>query len=412
MNFLYADAGLTNNLGHHANSCRHMVHEAKRRGIPSAILAYNHIEPELRDELLAVPWFRCNPYGVYDTDPLCGWLSNFDFVARVTQEDFSGLHGVSRDDIIFVNSAGPAQFQAAVSWIQTFPMDQRPTMIIEFGHFAGLVPQESENGNIELAVRYQNDPRPLLLRFVAKKLLTPADHGWLRLATFDSQASAIYEKLFDHPMHVLPLSNGTLTTCRERVGTRPITVSLLGHQRLEKGFGLVPEVVGRLLSLVPDVRVLVHNGAPDLCVDLQNQLRAIALGDHRLILEERTAGPELWGPLLEQSDLIVCPYYRDHFVSTYSAVASEAIANAIPLVVPSRTTLANLVQQFGGPGIIYDDPSERADADVVLQGILTGLQHFDTLAARAKLASRQWDALNGPPRLLDTILSWHAGHAG
>ncbi|MEO5347435.1 MAG: hypothetical protein H7834_13820 [Magnetococcus sp. YQC-9] len=410
MNFLYADAGLANNLGHHANSCRHIVSEAKRRGIPSAVLAYHQIEPELRDELMAHPWFRCNVYGNYDPDPLCGWLNGFDFAAHITLEDFSRLQGVNRDDLIFLNSAGPSQFQAILSWVQSIPEEQRPTVIIEFGHFSGLVPVQTANG-IELALTYQKEyeSRPLLLRFVSKKFLTPADQSWLRLATFDPQASAIYEKLLNFPVHVLPLSNSTLTNSRNRTGIRPITVAFIGHQRLEKGFGLVPEVVGRLLSLVPDVRILVHNGAPDFCSDQQNQLRAIAAGDPRLILDERTAGADLWGQVLEQSDLIVCPYFRDVFASTYSAIASEAIANAIPLVVPSRTTLANLVEQFGSPGLVYDDPSDYANADVVLQAILAALQNFDSLAARAKLASQQWDALYGPPRLLDTMLAWHHG---
>ncbi|MBF0272036.1 MAG: glycosyltransferase family 1 protein [Magnetococcales bacterium] len=407
MNLVFADPGLLNNLGHHANSCRHVVFEARRRGIPSAVLAYNQIEDFLRDELLAIPWFRCNPYGTYDDDPLCGWLSNFDFMANVTHEDLTRLHGVGRDDLIFLNSAGPAQFAAMLRWVQSLPEDQRPTVIIEFGQYAGLMPRETDQG-IQLSLCYQGDPRPLLLRYIAKKHLSQGNHPWLRLATFDAQASAIYEKLFDHPVHALPLSNRAVTGCRDRTGTRPVTIALLGHQRLEKGFGFVPELAGRLLSLQPDIRILVHNGAPDLCVDLQNQLRTMAAADPRLILDERPAGPDLWSQLLDQSDLVVCPYYRDHFVSTYSALASEAIANAIPLVVPSRTTMAILVQRFGSPGIIYDDPSDRSSPEIVLQGVLAALHHFDALATRAKVASQQWEALNGPTQLLDTMLSWHA----
>jgi hypothetical protein len=407
MNLVFADPGLLNNLGHHANSCRHVVLEARRRGIPSAVLAFNQVESFLQEELFAIPWFRCNPYGSYDSDPLCSWLSNFDIMSTTTQDDFSRLHGIGRDDLIFLNSAGPAQLAAMLSWVQSFPEEQRPTVIIEFGMYAGLVPKQTDQG-FELTLCYQGDPRPLLFRYVAKKYLSKGEHPWLHMATFDAQASAIYERLFDHTVHTLPLSNQAVTGCRDRTGTRPVTIALLGHQRLEKGFGLLPELAGRLLALQPDIRILVHNGAPDLCVDLQNTLRDMAAADPRLILDERTAGPELWAQLLDQSDLVVCPYYRDHFVSTYSALASEALANAIPLVVPSRTTLAVLVQRFGAPGIVYDDPSDRSTAEIVLQAVLTALHHFDVLATRAKQASQQWEALHGPAQLLDTMLSWHA----
>ncbi|MFN3077916.1 MAG: glycosyltransferase family 1 protein, partial [Alphaproteobacteria bacterium] len=246
MNLVFADPGLQNNLGHHANSCRHIVFEARRRGIPSAVLAYKQIEPFLRDELLATPWFRCHAYGTYDTDPICGWLSNFDFVANLTHEDLSCLHGVGREDLIFFNSAGPGQLMALLRWIQAMPMEQRPTVIVEFGLYAGLVPKETPNGT-EYDLCYQGDPRPTLLRYVARKQLTPVDNSWLKLATFDARASSIYEKVFDFPVQALPLSNRAVTGCRDRTGVRPVTVAFLGHQRGEKGFGLVPELAGRLL---------------------------------------------------------------------------------------------------------------------------------------------------------------------
>ncbi|MBF0629094.1 MAG: glycosyltransferase [Magnetococcales bacterium] len=406
MNVIFADPALMSNLGHNANSCRHIVNEARLRHIPTAVLAYFEVESELCTELMANPWFRCNTYAVYDEDPLCGWLSNFDFVADRTFEDLSRLHGLGRDDLIFFNTAAPGQLMGMLRWLKSIPVEQRPTLIVEFGLFAGMQPVQTELGT-QLA--HSGDPRPVLLRYIVKKLLTPEDRDWLFFATFDPQSSAIYETMLNFPVRTLPLSNRAVTDCRDRTGTRPITIAFLGHQRESKGYDMVPELVGRLLSLLPDIRVLVHNGDPESCLPQQNALKAIAVGDPRLILDERTADPALWSQLLEQSDLVVCPYWRDVFVSTYSALASEAIANAIPLVVPSRTTMANLLQQFGSPGIVYDDPLPRSGVEFVLQGIMTAVYHFDTLATRAKVASQMWDALNGPAPLLNTLLSWHTG---
>lgn len=407
MQLLFADPALMNNLGHHANACRHIAIEARKRGIPTAVLAYFEIEDALKEEFLAFPWFRSNTYGVYDHDPICAALNNFDIFSRVTYEDLDRLPSITRDTLIFFNSINPGQLDGLIRWGQDKPPEKRPTVVVEFGINAGVMPKQAEDGSTTLELVYPGDTRPIHLRHVAKKRLTAADQEWLYLSTFDAKASSIYEKLFDFPCHALPLSNGPITGCRDRTGKRPITVAFLGHQRLEKGFGMVPELAIRLLTMLPDIRILVHNGAPDFCVDLQKVLRTISSMEPRLILDERTADEILWGELLDQSDLVVCPYYRHHFISTYSALASEAIANAIPLVVPSRTTMEFLMQEFGFPGIIYDDPSDESNPEEVLRGILTAIQNFDLIASRAKLASRHWETLHGPQRLIDTMAAWH-----
>ncbi|NGZ06349.1 MAG: glycosyltransferase family 1 protein [Magnetococcales bacterium] len=404
MNLVFADAALQTNLGHNATSCRHLVNGARHRNIPAAVLAYSMVDAALQSELQAHPWFRCHTYATYDQDPLCGWLGDFDFVAQITHEDLSRLHGVGREDVIFFNTAGPGQFMGLLRWVQSMPIEQRPTVIVEFGLYAGMHPKEGVHG---MELTHQGDPRPVLLRYTVRKQLTREDDSWLKLTTFDAQSSAIYEKLLDFPVHTLPLANPAITSRRSRSGKRPITVAFLGHQRVSKGYALVPELVRQLLSLQADVNILVHNGDPGSCSEQQQALHLLAATDSRLILDERTADPQLWSQLLERADLVICPYWRDVFVSTYSAVASEAIANAIPLVVPSRTTLANLVHQFGSCGIVYDDPSDFSNVETILQAIITALYHFDTLAVRAQSAAQAWDVQFGPARLLDTILSWH-----
>lgn len=402
--FAYIDTALMNNLGHHANSARNIVTETRSRNIPCAVLGYQEIEPALKAELFATPWFRAHTYGSYDKDPVCGWLTNFEIVARTLAEDMARLQGVSASDLFYVNSVQPPQFMGVVRWAQSLPAEQRPTVIMEFGTDPGLVAYDTPEGMRFSPQDTRVDSRAVLLRYTARHL-TEADRKWLKLATFDAQSSSIFQMLLDFPVGTLPLPQQAVTSCRDRTGKRPVVIGILGHQRGEKGFDKVPALVERLLAeRGDDIRLLVHNGWPEGMVTQQQQLRDIAARDRRLVLDERTADAVLWAALLEQTDLIVCPYNRNRFISSYSAVASEAMANAIPLVVPEGTTMHAVIREFGDPGTIFTDES----VDGIHAATVAALDDFDRLARLAKQASQRWGETRGAKCLVDTLLSWQA----
>ena len=403
--FAYLDPALTNNLGHHANSGRSIVGEIRARDIPCAILGHMEIEDGLRGELSATPWFRWNTYMVVDKDPVCGWLMDFEMGARVTAEDIGRLQGIRPTDLIYMNSIQPAQLMGILRWGRTLPEDQRPTVIVEFGTDPGLILLEQDNAPPQfLPMDPRLDARAVLLRFTARQM-TEDDQRWLKLATFDSQSSAIFQLLLDYPVGTLPLPQGAVTSCRDRTGKRPIVISILGHQRGDKGFHKVPALVAGLLAARgDDIRVLVHNGAPDGMPNHQQKLRDMAAADPRLVLDERAADSILWSNLLEVSDLIVCPYIRNRFIASYSAVASEAMANAIPLVVPDATTMHAVIREFGEPGTIFKEES----VDAIHAATIAALDDFDRLAGLAKQASIRWGETRGAKCLVDTLLSWQA----
>lgn len=402
--FAYLDPALMTNLGHHANSSRNIVREIRGRGIPCAILGHAEIEDGLKEELCAVPWFRWNTYTVVDRDPICGWLNDFEMGARVTAEDLTRLHGVSPSDLIYMNSIQPAQLMGILRWGRSLPENERPTVIMEFGTDPGLILVESENAPPQFVpMDPRVDARAVLLRFTGRQM-TEEDRRWLRLATFDSQSSAIFQMLLDYPVGTLPLPQGAVTTCRDRTGARPITIGILGHQRGDKGFHKVPALVARLLAERDDIQVLIHNGWPDGMVEQQQALRDMAATEPRLILNEQVADAVLWSRLLEHTDLMVCPYIRNRFISSYSAVASEAMANAIPLVAPEGTTLHGVMREFGEPGTIFKDESVEA----IHGAVATALDDFDRLAGLAKQASIRWGETRGATCLVDTLLSWRA----
>jgi glycosyltransferase involved in cell wall biosynthesis len=142
--------------------------------------------------------------------------------------------------------------------------------------------------------------------------------------------------------------------------------------------------------------------------ETQEDLHEIAAKNPRLIMDERLACGEVWQQVLDSSDLMLLPYASSRFAISYSAIAVEAIANGIPLVVPAGTSMARLVQEFGGAGTTFD----RADAPSIAESVQRALDRFDQLATMAYSGSDLWGHVHGPRNMLDAMLALEPKAAG
>lgn len=403
MRVIYIDPGLRDNLGHHANSCRAIRGELLRRGVSVAVCGFSGVSQELRDELHVIPAFRSFTYWAHDNDPWAGWLNTFDSASRLTVEDLGRLQGIVADDLVYFNSAQPIQLMAAIRWFQSLPAERRPHVVVEFGTDPGVdvVPGATPAQIVVNPRDYRVEPRPMFYRFAANQL-TEADLTRFHMVTFDRLSSQIFAYVLGKPVGVLPLPQFTRDNLTSRAGRRPITVAVLGHQRKDKGYQLMPLIARLLLAHEPDIRLLIHNGAPNEMPQVQQELRAHAAVETRIVLDEETAGAEKWNSLLAASDLILCPYDPARFLASYSAVATEAVANAIPLVVPAGTSMEALLARFGNPGTIFSAWTPES----IVAGVRAALADFDSVAERALAASGQWNATMGVGNMVTSLLAY------
>jgi glycosyltransferase involved in cell wall biosynthesis len=401
MKFYYVDPGLRNNLGHHANSCRLITRELRALGIPCSVFAHTSVEAALREELGARPHFAQLTYWTVDTDPIAGWLTSFLKVATETTHNLRCLPMPATDDIVYLNSAQAAQFLALLQWLTGLPAERRPRAMVEFGTDPGVDFEVIPQG-LRVSTRDPRaDPRAVMYRFAAG-LFPALDLSRLHLFTFEPTSSKLYGYLVKAPVDVLPLPQFADAKIRDRRGATPITVAVLGHQRPDKGYALVPDIAAQMLRQRPNVRLLIHNGAPDEMAQTQQQLRQMAQAHHQITLDERTAGPALWAELLDRSDLILCPYPVHRFAAAYSAVAAEAVASGIPLVVPSRTTLFTLLGRYGGGGIAFGQANPAGIANAVLAAV----DRFDELAEKALAGAQKWQQTMGPRNMVKALLAY------
>jgi glycosyltransferase involved in cell wall biosynthesis len=399
MRFIYADPGLVGEAGHHANSCREITTALRARGHKVTILAHDVIAPALAAELGAQPYFKAFTYGRPNNDPVVGWLLSFYASADSLAADLRALGPLGPETFMYFNSIQPAQLMGLRAYLMSTPPAQRPTICAEFGQEPGIDFSEAEPNKI--VVRDPRlDPRATLYRLTACALASKK-LPQLHLCTFDRDSSQLYRLLMELPVSTLPVPRFTCAKIRRRAAKRPITVGILGHQRAEKGYALVPAIIRQLLSMRADVHVLIHCADPRMVPAEHEQVRALAADEPRVTIDERTAGPALWGALLNQCDLILCPYDPRIFRAGYSAVTCEAVAHGIPLVVPARTTLSRTILEFGGGGLGFAEQTPECIAATVAEAVA----QIDELAERAMGAAQKWRQTMGAGAMVDAMLA-------
>jgi hypothetical protein len=364
-------------------------------------LGHQEVIAELKKELGVQPLFRWWTYlQIYRRqDPIAGWLRDFDVAWRVTLEDLQRITPVSAEDIVYFNSVYPAQFMALLQWMSSMPKESRPRAFVEFGTEPGVVITSTIANNRQFEVMDpRREPRGTLYRYVGS-IARKEDFPKVCLFTFERTVSEIYQALTGWPVATLPWPHLAVLAIRDRSGKRPIRAAVVGHQRTEKGFQFIPDVLRQLLD-GSNVEFLVHNSAPEEMAGAQNAVREMARNNARVILDERSVfGPE-WAQILDRADLVICPYDPIRYASSHSAVVTECIANGIPCVVPANTVLAAMCRDFGGMAAEIPEWSVAG----IVAGIGAGLTDFDALAARASTAAQRWQQVQGTPRLIDQLL--------
>ena len=399
MKFIYLDPGITTNHGHHANSCLAITRELAKRRIETRVYAHRDIEDGLRAELSASPHFESWLYWG-DREPLCGWLKTFTTAAATTCRDIAAIKGITSADIVYLNSALPGQFMGLLNWLSTLAPADLPTIIVEFGHGPGIDPVGRGNPRPYTTRDPRCDAKATLYRYAATAI-PKAAKGKLHPVTFEPYCSQLYAKLVQWPVATLPaLIDRRLPLRQEQKGTRQLTIGILGTQRPEKGYHLVPDIARSVLRQ-RDVRFFIHNSGPTWMPAEQEALKLLASESGRIQLDEGPADGENWPKILIQADIILCPYDPLRYHGSYSAVAVEACAYGIPFVGPADTSIHRLIEQGQGSGGVFDQQT----VELIVAATLDVIDRFPMHSAQAIAAAESWSLKQGAKQTVDAMLA-------
>jgi glycosyltransferase involved in cell wall biosynthesis len=410
MRILYADTALRTFEGHHASSGAALVNAFRDLGHEVTVVGHCEVLPELQRSLGVQPVFRYFTYIGPSGDPIAGWLTNFAIVAEATTADFH--HAWAKYgpfDLIFFNSVRPAQLAALALWMKAeFGNDeQTPRAVVELGTEAGLTRSGSGDG----ATYSVREPTAILYRHVVN-WIGKEQVGKIAFVAVNPAAAAEYRFILDLPVEVVPLPQ-QLPTPRRRKMKDVLTVGLLGHQRVDKGYQFFPELVQLVLQRCANARFLVHQSDPDSVYQGDRQsiaqvttsLRELAARTPRLELLLEPAVGDKWFALIERCDIVALPYDPSRYQGAYSAIFGEALASGAPVVVPAGTTMADLLEAARWPGTTFN----TWDVASIAAAIEAAIGSFPRLVRPAFRAGTAWTRQHGPARFAAAAIKVGSG---
>jgi hypothetical protein len=221
------------------------------------------------------------------------------------------------------------------------------------------------------------------------------------LFTFDPAITADYSELLNLPVRTMPTVHAGMRhpRLRKRDSNGFINVAFLGHQRPEKGYHFIPEIARRLIDRRLPVKLLLHNSAPGDS-QISRELRHLASANANIAFVEESGDQSHWQDLLDRSDLLVLPYEPNRYRESGSGVATEAISDGIPMVVPPGTTMETLAVSYQGRATTFSGWGAEEVTDAI-EGAVTD---FEILARQAEAGALEWRRNNGVGLFVDRLL--------
>ncbi|MEC8175129.1 MAG: hypothetical protein VX090_17310 [Pseudomonadota bacterium] len=393
---IYCDSTLRNNVGHFANACRAIVKSAVTHGYTVSVHGARDVEPDLQRELDIIKTFKWGLNPNISTDPIIGWLLDYYLERDQMCRELATIEIVGAGDLMFVNSCTAPKVAGILAWMteRTRRGASLPDVFFETPLPPGIRADDPATTDpaatpaVVFKVSY-------LYRLAFTERL-PENDNFLFPITFDPLTAFDYARIWEFPVHAAPVPFLIDEAPRVRASTE-IQIAFLGHQRRAKGFHLVPELTSRILQECGDnVKVLIHDVSPSDMTAEHAALDELAVHNDRVTITRKQADNRAWSALLAQSDLIVLPYSPQRYRHSYSAIMVEAVVSAIPMVVPSNTSISATLDALGGPCTAFDS----WDVATIFSAVKKAIDGFDTLVEAAVGARANFKERAGPDNFL------------
>ena len=237
-----------------------------------------------------------------------------------------------------------------------------------------------------------------------------ADHYRIFLTTDSAILAEEYRRLTHLPIYVLPIPH--TTSAKKKNNSSPritdvIRMVSLGGMRINKGFDLLAKSIeilsknnefhGISFELQCYQSQLGSEGATSVTL-----LKRLGLSNVELI--ERSLDQDAYMQLLENSDVVLIPYFRDIYHANTSGIFAEALAAGKPVIVTDGTWMSDQLEHYGA-GVTFRDQ----DVDDLSRAICEARDNYPRLAAQALERRAAWLAYHNPDNFVDELLKIVSG---
>ena len=385
MRVVVMDTGLHSQTGHHDHFARGLSHTLGDLGVRFDCLAASSVAPEIQRDVGALPLFRAHHYTWLSKDPYDRLVEDFRRRVQMFEADLERqtTGALTDDDMILMPTAASAEIFSLLRWCKRRGI--RPKI-------ACIVHQQSQLVDLDLVSWGQ---LLALWRDVYRQAKDwPEDRLWIGAMT--GSLAGRLEPVLDRRVHAVHSMQWVKSQPRPptRQPGQRMRVGLLGAQRYDKGDALIRDLI-REVQLKPTPIHLVIQ-APGQSVAPQTETSAQI--EHLTGWTPDDALERLVGDL----DLIALPYVRNAY--RQSGLFALAAPLGRPMVVPSRTWMAERITSGYAAGVVYEGDRPQD----VLEAILKARDNLEALSALAMERAGPWRAAYSGDALVRSLVEWSA----
>jgi glycosyltransferase involved in cell wall biosynthesis len=297
--------------------------------------------------------------------------------------------------IVFGGTADHTNLFALAAWLRRFKTKQAPTLVL----------------TLRLSF-YRYDLRrwspQVLWYWPALKLIERLARTYrIRLVTDSAVVADESRKLTSLPVHVLPIPHmdlAEMSVYSASTANGTITMTSLGSVRDVKGFHILAEAIARLYNqrnmdrLCFRLQTVYHKSNYDPvisgAIDLLKTFDSPAIR----LMEQQLSEIE-YKKLIQDSDIILIPYFQYKYYANTSGTFAEALAAGKPVIVTEGTWMSAQLEKYGA-GVTFRD----RDVDDLARAIIEARDNYSRLAQQARERQPAWVAYHNPANFVSELL--------
>ncbi len=399
---IIADSTLRNFMGHSFEYAHSLAVAARAQGVNVVVLGHESIIPEVQQELHAVPCFR---HGI--DDDLAPRFLNSRFLSglrdrvnyrlhcrsmRAALNSLAGRIEFSRDTTVFFHTLRHNQILPIVRWAESLPEPNRPRMVVMLRFTA--YPSYEDPSSTE--PYYRHALRTLELGPAADRFQLVTDSDLLQ------DEFSEYTSL---KIDVVGIPHGEAQAELQPESKSPLTLGYAGDARRNKGFHLLPGLLGALRAELQSGQLRAEIQSPVRSSsewDVRNAVESLRRLPVHLI-EQPLSGGE-YAELLRQIDIMLLPYTLEHYHSQSSGIFCEALSRGIPVVVPRGTWMADQITKTGG-GVTFL-PEDACSLEAAVRALIA---NYPEVKSKALAGRSEWNSQHNAAAVLRSIMpGWGA----
>jgi glycosyltransferase involved in cell wall biosynthesis len=388
----FAQPGLVDRHSHYYGEALGWQAVCRARGIAARFYVHEAAAPEVRAELGAAPVFS------YTSDAILGAQPDAD--CRTIAKSFAASYdafardGIGGDDIVVVPFALERDLFAAALFLSALEVAQRPSFafIFHIPDIAWTIDAAGDNITGRFS-RWQEAMRQLEAVLPPEKILFSATT--VKLA--DALTAMLDHPCIAGPLPTFYLDDAVLAPIAARLPR--VNVRMAGDVRLERGAELVTEVMLCVAAQRPGTSFALQLAREDQAHAAAKALAPLAAHRAHCYIDYGLQGHPDYQARLKQSDVVLLPYRHERYILRASGVFSEAVAFGLVTVVPAGTSMAVELANGWGAGVVF----REWRAEGIAAAVVTALDNYPVLAARAAIRVAEWRQRNCAAAMLDIL---------